>query len=81
MPSYDTVDTGISYKWLLGKDDQNSLQFRVNINNIFDELYIENSRDNRHVDSGDDSWKGVNVENGVRFGYGRTWNFSMRYNF
>ncbi|WP_308991528.1 TonB-dependent receptor [Mariniflexile litorale] len=81
LPSYDTVDTGVSYKWLLGKEDQNSLQFRVNINNVFDEVYIENSRDNIHVDSGDVAWKGVNVKNGVWFGYGRTWNFSLRYNF
>ncbi|WP_242203833.1 TonB-dependent receptor [Aestuariivivens insulae] len=81
LPSYDTVDAGVSYKWLLGKDDKNSLQFRVNINNLFDEVYIENSRDNIHVDAGDVTWKGVNVDNGVRFGYGRTWNVSMRYNF
>ena len=81
LPSYDTVDAGVSYKWLLGKGDKNSLQFRVNINNVFDEVYIENSRDNIHVDSGDVAWNGVNVDNGVRFGYGRTWNCSMRYNF
>jgi len=81
LPSYDTVDAGVSYKWLLGKEDQNSLQFRVNINNLFNEVYIENSRDNIHVDSGDTAWNGVNVDNGVRFGYGRTWNVSLRYNF
>ena len=81
LPSYDTVDTGVSYKMLLGKNDDKSLQFRVNIDNVFDEVYIENSRDNIHVDSGDVTWKGVNVDNGVRFGYGRTWNVSMRYNF
>ncbi|WP_111307764.1 TonB-dependent receptor [Confluentibacter sediminis] len=81
LPSYDTVDAGLSYKMLLGKNDQNSLQFRVNVNNVFGEVYIENSRDNIHVDSGDVAWKGVNVKNGVWFGYGRTWNVSMRYNF
>lgn len=81
LPSYDTVDAGVSYKMLVGKDEQNSVVFRVNINNVFDEVYIENSRDNIHVDSGDVAWKGVNVDNGVRFGYGRTWNVSMRFNF
>ncbi|WP_100611135.1 TonB-dependent receptor [Confluentibacter lentus] len=81
LPSYDTVDAGVSYRMLLGKNEDKSLQFRVNINNIFDEVYIENSRDNIHVGSGDEAWKGVNVRNGVRFGYGRTWNVSMRYNF
>lgn len=81
LPSYDTVDAGLSYRMLLGEDDQNSLQFRVNIYNVFDEVYIENSRDNIHAEAGDDTWKGVNTENGVRFGYGRTWNVSMRFNF
>lgn len=81
LPSYNTVDAGVSYKWLLGKDKQNNLQFRFNLNNVFDELYIENSRDNRHVDSGDDVWKGIDTSNRVKLGYGRTWNFSLRYNF
>ena len=81
LPSYDTVDTGVSYKWLVGENDQNSLQFRLNVNNVFDEVYIERARDNVHAEAGDITWKGVNVENGVRFGYGRTWNLSMRFNF
>ncbi len=81
LPSYNTVDAGVSYKWLLGKEKQNNLQFRVNINNVFDELYIENSRDNKHVDSGDDVWNGVDTTNRVKLGYGRTWNFSIRFNF
>ncbi|MGB1307553.1 MAG: TonB-dependent receptor [Oceanihabitans sp.] len=80
LPSYDTVDAGLSYKWLLGESN-NSLQFRLNINNIFDEVYLEYSDGNEHVETGDDSWKGVNTNNRVRFGYGRTWNFSMRFNF
>lgn len=81
LPSFDTVDAGISYKWMLGKDDTNSLQFRLNVNNIFSEVYLEYSDENKHVEAGDEAWNGVNVENRVRFGYGRTWNFSMRYNF
>lgn len=81
LPSFDTVDAGLSYKMLLGEEDQNSLQFRLNVNNVFSEVYLEYSDENKHVDSGDDEWNGVNTENRVRFGYGRTWNFSMRYNF
>ena len=81
LPSYDTVDAGLSYKWLVGKDDKNSIQFRLNVNNVFSEVYLEYSDENKHVDAGDEAWNGVNVENRVRFGYGRTWNFSMRYNF
>lgn len=82
LPSYDTVDAGLSYKWLVGKDDQNSIQFRVNINNIFDEVYLESVNENRAASTNPaENWKGVNINNQGRFGYGRTWNFSMRYNF
>ena len=82
MPSYDTFDAGISYKMLLGKDDSKSLQFRFNMNNVFDEVYLESVNGNL-VASGNPSenYKGVNINNTGRFGYGRTWNFSMRYNF
>ena len=82
LPSYDTVDLGVSYKWLVGENDKNSLQFRVNINNIFDEVYIESLNENRPLSANPaENYKGVNINNQGRFGYGRTWNFSMRYNF
>jgi outer membrane receptor protein involved in Fe transport len=66
---------------LVGKEENKSIQFRLNINNLLDEEYLESSQDNRHVEVGDDVWNGVNTDNRVRFGYGRTWNVSMRYNF
>jgi len=81
LPSYDTVDAGLSYKMLLGDNDENSLQFRLNVNNVFSEVYLEYSDGNEHVEGFDASWKGVNINNRARFGYGRTWNFSLRYNF
>ncbi|MDO5988189.1 TonB-dependent receptor [Flavivirga amylovorans] len=82
LPAYDTVDVGLSYKWLLGKNDKNSLQFRVNINNVFDEVYIESLNENNPLSTDPtQNYKGVNIANQGRFGYGRTWNFSMRYNF
>lgn len=40
LPKYDLVDFGVSYKMLVGKDNKNSLNFRVNINNVFDEVYL-----------------------------------------
>ncbi len=82
MPSYDLVDAGLSYKMLVGKDDRNSLQFRVNINNIFDEVYLESVNGNTAASSNpEDNYKGVNTSNTGRFGYGRTWNTSIRFNF
>ncbi|MBU3820835.1 TonB-dependent receptor [Flavobacteriaceae bacterium XHP0103] len=82
MPSYDTFDAGISYKMLLGTDSRQSLQLRFNLNNVFDEVYLE-SVDGNLAASSDSSqnYKGVNINNTGRFGYGRTWNFSLRYNF
>lgn len=82
LPSYDTVDLGFSYKMLLGENDMNSLQFRVNVNNLFDEVYIESLNENRAASTNPaENYKGVNINNQGRFGYGRTWNVSMRYNF
>ncbi len=82
MPSYDLVDAGLSYKMLVGKDDRNSLQFRVNINNIFDEVYLESVNGNTAASlNPEENYKGVNTSNTGRFGYGRTWNTSIRFNF
>ena len=81
LPSYDTVDAGLSYKMLVGEDDENSIQFRLNVNNVFSEVYLEYSDGNEHPTVGGETWGGVNTNNRGRFGYGRTWNFSMRFNF
>ena len=82
MPSYDMMDAGLSYKMLVGKDDKNSLQFRVNINNIFDEVYLESVNGNTAASlNPEENYKGVNASNTGRFGYGRTWNTSIRFNF
>ncbi|WP_372936494.1 TonB-dependent receptor domain-containing protein [Seonamhaeicola sp.] len=83
LPSYQTVDLGMSYRMPVGKQ-ANNLQFRVNVNNVFDELYIEQATSNIHdVDTagGYTSWNGISSENEVYLGYGITWNVSLRYNF
>ena len=81
LPAYDTVDLGVSYKMYVGKNDGKSLQFRLNINNAFDEIYLESVSGNDVAAINTSNWKGINTSNRGRFGYGRTWNFSMRYNF
>ncbi|NHN27121.1 TonB-dependent receptor plug domain-containing protein [Flavobacterium jejuense] len=81
LPEYDLVDAGISYKMLVGKDDVNSVSFRLNVNNVFGQVYLASlSTTNQAVD-GDETFKGINVTNTGYFGLGRTWNFSIRYNF
>ena len=95
LPSYGLMDAGISYKMLLGEDKSKSLNFRLNVNNVLDEVYISESRTNIFADdnvsssnpalgtyaSNDRLYNGVANANQVFFGYGRTWNFGVKYNF
>lgn len=82
LPAYDLIDAGMTYRMLLGKDRDKSLMFRLNINNVFDETYISEADTN--VAPNDDptlNYQGINTSNRVYFGFGRTWNISLRYNF
>lgn len=81
LPQYDLVDAGISYKMLVGKDKKNSVNFRVNVNNVFDEVYLSELNSNDKAVSGDDTFKGIKTSNQGYFGLGRTWNFTLRYSF
>lgn len=93
LPSYDIVDAGISYKMLVGKDKQNSVNFRFNMNNVFDEVYFSELTSNIKTDafisgtsgptyqSAGRVYKGIADGNQGYFGFGRTWNFTVRYNF
>ncbi|OEK09354.1 TonB-dependent receptor [Flavivirga aquatica] len=81
LPAYDLVDSGLSYKIKVGKDKDNTVNLRLNVNNVFDEVYIAESATNTFAETGDTTFNGINVENKVFFGFGRTWNFGIRYNF
>lgn len=95
LPSYDLVDAGISYKMLVGKDKQNSVDFRFNMNNVFGEVYLSeltsNVKTTDNISSTNPAlgtyasnnrvYKGIADANTGFFGLGRTWNFSIRYNF
>ncbi|WP_369765849.1 TonB-dependent receptor [Flavobacterium sp. WC2429] len=81
LPSYGLMDAGFSYKMLVGKDKSDSVSFRLNVNNVLDEVYISESRTNNFATGNTPTYDGVATTNQVYFGYGRTWNFSLRYNF
>ena len=66
---------------LVGKNGSVSVNFRFNVNNVLDEVYISESRTNNFTTATSTNYNGVNVTNQVYFGFGRTWNFSLRYNF
>ena len=79
LPSYNLFDARLSYNWKF--KNSNSLNFGLNLNNLFDTLYISESDTNIHVQDADKTWKGINVKNRVYLGWGRSWNFSVRYRF
>ena len=97
LPGYATSDAGISYKFFFGKDKGNALNFRFNVNNLFDRTFINESFTNIFADDiktpavgttpaityaqAGALYKGIATGNKVYFGYGRTWNFTFRYDF
>lgn len=83
LPSYGTADAGLSYKWLVGKEKSNSVGFRLNVNNVFDYTYIAEAKTNYFAADypTQPTYKGISTNNQVYFGFGRTWNFALRYDF
>nr|WP_173851202.1 TonB-dependent receptor [Flavobacterium sp. 28A] len=82
LPSYGLMDAGLSYKLPLGSKNKNSINFRFNMNNVLNETYIAESKTNIFVtDATTPTYDGIATDNKVWFGFGRTWNFSVRYNF
>jgi hypothetical protein len=93
LPSYGLMDAGFTYRMIVGKDRDDSVSFRLNVNNVLDEVYIAESRTNIFAsdfvsgtsgatwESAGRTYNGVANGNQVFFGFGRTWNFSLRYNF
>lgn len=82
LPSYSLVDAGLSYSLeadFLGKG--NSIDFRLNVNNVFDTIYISESDTNNFIEAGDPVYEGISATNRVYFGFGRTWNARISYNF
>ena len=80
LPSYGLVDLGATLKYDFANNQ--GLKFRVNVNNLFDTTYIAESRTNIAADSNPaNNWNGVNKNNEVFFGFGRTWNASVAYTF
>ena len=79
LPSYFLGDVGMSYKFDFR--DNSDLKLRLNINNVGNTEYISESLTNNFVGPGDDSYRGINTNNKAFFGFGTTWNFTVRYNF
>ncbi len=80
LPAYGLLDLGAGFRWNL--NDTQAFRFRVNVNNVLDTTYIAESRTNRPADTNAaNNWNGINRNNEVYFGFGRTWNASVTFNF
>lgn len=81
LPSYSLVDAGISYK--LNLKEVGSLNFRFNVNNLANRVYISEADTNYEIGRYGqyDTYNGINVDNRVYFGWGRSWNAAVRFNF
>ena len=75
LPSYGLVDLGATY-YMGG-----NLSMRLNINNLFNTVYIAESNSNIHASTDSQKWNGIDTRNYVWFGFGTTWNMSLRYRF
>ena len=83
LPSYGLLDLGVSYQFNLGSEGDKSLNLRANVNNVIDTEYLSELRTNIYggSDANGEYYKGIDTANEGYFGYGRTWNVSVRYNF
>ncbi|QLE01373.1 TonB-dependent receptor [Galbibacter sp. BG1] len=79
LPSFGLLDAGFTVNLPVLKEYR--LNFRVNVNNVLDETYIAESDTNIFAQPGDDTYNGISTANRVFFGFGRTWNASLRFNF
>lgn len=77
LPSYNIMDAGVTWNYKL--TNRNRLTLRFNVNNVFNHIYISESTTSYQSDYKEaDNYKGINVNNQVYFGYGRTWNASVK---
>ncbi len=88
LPSYDLFDLGLDYKF--GITNSSDLNIRLNINNLFDTEYISEGSSSIYTNDTApavnpnttvSTYKGIDTRNLVWFGFGRTFNLSVRYNF
>ena len=78
LPAYELFDFGMSYKLNIGEE---TVFLRANVNNIFDNYYFAESKNNYLAGPGDSTYLGVNTRNRVFPGWGRTWNVGFTYRF
>ncbi len=81
LPSFNILDAGLTYRMQVGKDKTKQIKIRGNINNLLDTEYISRLTTANAVEDGDETYDGISVSNQGFFGWGRTWNVTLRYDF
>jgi hypothetical protein len=79
LPAYSLVDASLTYKFPVKNVGKFTTRFSVN--NLFDKIYISESDTNYFANPGDATWNGIKTNNRVFFGWGRSWNFSVKLKF
>lgn len=82
LPSYDIFRLGASYRLKL--EGKKSLDFRANVDNLFNEVYLTSLSSNRAVTTDTDPgnvYRGINTSNRGSFGFDRQWSLSVKFNF
>jgi len=82
LPDYSLVDASVTYKFNVKKVGK--FTTRLSVNNVFDKHYISESDTNIHpgdYGSTGEMYNGIDTGNRVFFGWGRSWNFSVKYKF
>lgn len=78
LPSFGLLDLGSTFKVNIG---ENSLDFRLNVNNVLDTVYISEADTNIMATPTSTTYDGIDVRNRVYFGFGRTWTGGVTYRF
>ena len=93
LPGFATTDAGVSYKLHLG-EKLGAINLRLNVNNVFNKVFMNETFTNIFAsdikpgtnpkityEQAGDVYQGVATANKVYFGYGTTYNFTLRYDF
>jgi len=82
LPSYSLTDARMTYQFNFESSKFSQLKLSLNIDNLFDTIYIAESSTNYEASIiASENWQGINRDNKVFFGFGRTWSFSVQMKF
>ena len=79
LPGYSLADLGFTYRFNFNDDSR--LNLRLNVNNLWATEYIAESLTNIAAQDGRPTYLGIDQRNKAFFGFGTTWNFTVRYQF